>query len=131
VTAAINTLATLQEAAAARGLDLNGDGVVNVVDLVQANAGRAMAEITDLIGADRTARIAADLAVLTRDMPSEPADIARRLNDMLDQVMPEEPAPRAPANDNVDLGPVSPVERDLYDMERFGVLMEMIGVCRG
>jgi hypothetical protein len=130
VSAALNTLTTLQDAAVERGVDVNGDGAVNVLDFAQANSGRAMAQITDLLGPERAAQIADDLQAITKDMPTDPQVLAQRINNVLDQVMPEDEAPRMAANDNQDLGPVSPVERDLYDIERFGVLMEMIGVCR-
>jgi putative component of toxin-antitoxin plasmid stabilization module len=130
VSAALNTLTTLQDAAVERGVDVNGDGAVNVLDFAQANSGRAMAQITDLLGPERAAQIADDLQAITKDMPTDPQVLAQRINDVLDQVMPEDEAPRMAANDNQDLGPVSPVERDLYDIEQIAGIIEMIGVCR-
>lgn len=54
------------------------------------------------------------------------------LRTLIDAVtLPEPERPPQAANDNPDLGPVSPVEREIYDLQRIGTILEMIGVCRG
>ena len=124
----MNVLTTMREAGAERGLDLNGDGVPdNVIEIAQA---RAIAQITETLGPERAAQVAQDMQTILKDLPTEPEALAARINEVLDQYFPE-PEKKAAANDNQDLGPVSPVEVEMHNLERLGAIMELIGVCRG
>lgn len=127
ITAALDAVAALREAAAERGID--EAMAPNIIDLAQATATRALSQAIDILGPERTARVMEGIQAALADVPADPQAIAQRINQILDQVYPEE-QPRAPANDNPDLGPMSPVETELYLIERLGQISEMIGVCR-
>ena len=59
----------------------------------------------------------------------EPARTA--LRGLIDTAEPEPAPARAPANDNADLGPMSPVEESLYAVEQLNLLYDLVGACHG
>lgn len=81
----------------------------------------ARAAVEAVIGPEATGQL------IDAALAQMPENLRTALRSMADEAQPEA---RQPANDNQDLGPVSPVERDLYDIEQIGQIIELIGACR-